>query len=335
MRLTDEQGRHFERSANASTRPEATSKLKALREGLSSQPDAPRDIRLGELFELLLETVYKERVRSSTWNLYDKLFRNHLTPVRDIYVRKLTTAILDELFRNPEIGRRTRQLLRRVVIGFLNHAVRLGYAKDNVARRTLPIGGQARIVEPLTAHEVRGILAETSSPVHRAAFRTQVELGLRVGELLGIRWNDINRSSKVVSIKEQLLRNRITGELELTDLKTNKSTRTLPLTDDLIRTIELLPRTGVFVFSSRTGGPIDPRNYNRELSLASRRAGVGHVSSHRLRHSYATWALGLGVDIAIISRAMGHSSISMTSRYAAASPEVIRVANEKVAQLLE
>lgn len=335
LRFTDDLGRRFERVERAETKADALVKLKALRARIADQPEKPSDIRFGELFELLLETVYKDRVRSSTLNLYRGLLRNHLVPIRDVYVQRLTPTLLDDLFRSPSIGRRTSQLLRRVVIGFLNHALRLGYVKENVARRTLPIGGYPKIVEPLTAKEVLGILAATKSETLQAAFRTQVELGLRVGELLGIRWSDIRRQSKQVVIREQLLRDRISGQLDLAPLKTPKSRRTLPLTDDLMGLILSLPRAGVFVFASTTGSPMDPRNYNRELSIAAKRAGVGHVSSHRLRHSYATWALGLGVDIAIISRAMGHSSITMTARYAAASPEVIRKANEKVAQLLE
>lgn len=335
VRLTDELGRHLERSAKASTKVEAVAKLEQLRRQVIQCPDAPTDIRLGELCDVLLETVYKGRVRSSTFNLYRGLLKNHLGTVREIYSRKLTPAILDELFANPKIGRRTRQLFRRVLIGFLNHAVRLGYVTENVAKKTLSVGGEAKMVEPLTASEVKAILAATQSATLRAAFRTQVELGLRVGELLGIRWDDVNWQAKVITIRQQLLRDRVSGQLDLAPLKTSKSRRTLPITDDLIGILRALPRNGVFVFASTVNGPIDPRNYNRELSIAAKRAGVGHVSSHRLRHSYATWALGLGVDIAIISRAMGHSSITMTARYAAATPEVIRKANQKVAELLE
>lgn len=335
VRLTDDLGRHMERSAKAPTKAEAIAKLEQLRSSVLTCPDAPTDLRLGELCELLLKTVYKDRVRSSTFNLYRGLMKNHLGMVRDVYTRKLTPAALDQLFANPKIGRRTRQLFRRVLIGFLNHAVRLGYVAENVAKKTLPVGGEAKLVEALAASEVRAILAATHSETLRAAFRTQVELGLRVGELLGIRWTDIRWQSKLITIRQQLLRDRVTGRLDLAPLKTNKSRRTLPITDELMRILGNLPRNGVFVFASSVNGPIDPRNYNRELSSAAKRAGVGHVSSHRLRHSYATWALGLGVDIAIISRAMGHSSITMTARYAAATPEVIRKANERVAQLLD
>lgn len=319
----------------ATSKAEAVSKAKVLQASLDQGPTLPKDVRLGSLFDHLIETVYQGRVRSSTLNLYKGLFRNHLHVVRDVFVQRLTPSLLDELFGDRSKGLRTRQLLRRVMIGFLNHAVRLGYITDNPAKKTLPVSGQSRIVEPLTSQEVRAILEATQSQVHRAAFRTQVELGLRVGELLGIRWPDIKTQARTVTIRQQLLRDRVTGELDLATLKTHKSTRTLPLTDELMAIIDALPRCGVFVFTSTTGGPLDPRNYNRALSKAAKKAGIGHVSSHRLRHSYATWALGLGVDIAIISRAMGHSSISMTARYAAATPEVIRKANERVAQLLD
>lgn len=79
---------------------------------------------------------------------------------------------------------------------------------------------------------------------------------------------------------------------------------------------------------------IEPRNYNRVLAESTDRAGVGKVSSHRLRHSYESWSLKIGVDITVISRSLGHSQVSTTMRYAAASTEVIRVGNERLSKML-
>jgi integrase len=279
--------------------------------------------------------VFEPKLRTSTIVQYQGLITNHLTPLRGVRLSKMTVEVLEEIFRDKSKGRRTREMLRRFLIMSLNHAVRLGLVRENVARRTLPVGGQPKLVNGLSLGEIKAILGAASNPTMRTAFRTQVELGLRVGELLGMHWRDIDWEARTVSVERQLQRDRRTSQLVLGPLKTAKSRRVLPLSDSLIQELRPLQGTGPFVFSSEASGPIEPRNYNRSLSIASKRAGVGHVCSHRLRHSYASWALGLGVDIGIISRALGHSQISTTMRYAAATPEVIREGNSKVAKLLE
>lgn len=67
--------------------------------------------------------------------------------------------------------------------------------------------------------------------------------------------------------------------------------------------------------------------------MAAKAAGLGHVATHRLRHSYALWLIGSGLDIAVISKAMGHPQISVTMTYAQAAVETIRTANDSIPRL--
>jgi len=335
LRFTDELGRKREKTFTAGSRSAAAARLKVFRQELAAgTAQLEKDITMSELFDRLMAEVYGPKLRSSSITQYEGLIRNHLRPIQDAKLSKLTVQAIDEIIRDKSKGRRTREMVRRFLITSLNHAVRLGLVKENVARRTLPIGGEAKVVGGLSADEVRAILAKTTSPTFRTAFRTQVELGLRVGELLGLEWADLDEHTKIVSIQRQIQRDRRTKKLVVGPLKTAKSRRVLPVSDSLLAELRALERNSRYIFASEVGGPLEPRNYNRALTIAAKRAGVGHVSSHRLRHSYASWALGLGVDIAIISRALGHTQISTTMRYAAATPDVIRQGNDRVAALL-
>ena len=335
LRFTDELGRPREKTMKSSTKAEATARLKAFRNELAAgKANLDRDLTVGELFDRLFADVYTPKLRSSTVVQYESMVRNHLRPLRDARLSKLTVQALEEILRDKSKGRRTREMLRRLLICSLGHACRMGLVKENIARRTLPIGGQAKLVSGLSANEVRAILAHATSPVLRLAFRTQVELGLRVGELLGLDWDDLDEADKTISIRQQVQRDRRTKKLVLGQLKTAKSRRVLPISEALLVELRMLERTCTFIFPSEVAGPMEPRNYNRALALAAKRANVGQVSSHRLRHSYASWALGLGVDIAIISRALGHTQISTTMRYAAATPDVIREGNDRLASML-
>ena len=336
LRFTDELGRPREKTLGAPTEKEAKAKLKQFRkEHAEGTAKLERDLTIGQLLDRLMAEVYAPKLRTNTLAQYEGLIRNHLRPLRDIRLSKLTVDVLEELLRDESKGRRTRGVLRRFLITSINHAVRLGLVKENVARRTLPVGGEAKVVEGLRAEEVRAILDRTRNATYRAAFRTQVELGLRVGETLGILWSDVDFNKRTVSIRQQVQRDRKLDELVLAPLKTAKSRRVLPLSEGLLEELRRLERGSVFVFPSEAGGPIEPRNYNRLLAESAKKAGLEQVSSHRLRHSYASWSLGLGVDIAVISRSLGHSQISTTMRYAAASTEVIRVGNERLSKLLD
>jgi integrase len=293
LRFTDELGRKCEKTFKAKTKAEANSRLKAFRKELTAgTATVTKDITLGKLLDRLMAEVFEPKLRSSTVVQYQGLITNHLTPLRDVRLSKMTADVLEEIFRDKSKGRRTREMLRRFLIMSLNHAIRLGLVRENIARRTLPVGGQPKLVNGLSLAEIKAILAAASNPTIRTAFRTQVELGLRVGELLGMHWCDIDWEARTVSIERQLQRDRRTSQLILGPLKTAKSRRVLPLSDNLMYELRPLQGTGHFVFSSEVSGPIEPRNYNRSLSIASKRAGVGHVSSHRLRHSYASWVGG-------------------------------------------
>lgn len=336
LRYCDELGRPREKTFKGQTKSEVQSRLKAFRKELAAgTASGSKDITMGQLFEKLEKEVFEPRLRSSTVAQYQSLIVNHLKPLKHVRLSRLTVDVIEEILRDETKGRRTREMLRRFLIMSLNHAVRLGLTRENVARRALPVGGQAKIVNGLSAEAVRAILAATPNVTYKAAFRTQVELGLRVGELLGIQVRDVNWEEATVIIQHQLQRDRRENRLGLRPLKTAKSRRILPISPELLGILKALRSTGPFLFASENDGPLEPRNYNRALAFYAKKAGVGHVSSHQLRHSYASWALGLGVDIGIISRALGHSQISVTMRYATATPEVIRACNVKVAQLLD
>jgi integrase len=68
-----------------------------------------------------------------------------------------------------------------------------------------------------------------------------------------------------------------------------------------------------FVFATEFGGPVDPRNLLRTTTIAAKRASLGHIGVHTLRHTYVTTALLIGVPMHVVSRNLGHSSIVITA----------------------
>jgi site-specific recombinase XerD len=117
-------------------------------------------------------------------------------------------------------------------------------------------------------------------------------------------------------------------------LKTDQSIRKVALIPEVVAELEKMERKGEFIFGTASGKPMDPRNYNRSLEVDSAKAGLEKVTSHMLRHTFATVALESGEQLITISRALGHSSLAVTTIYASTGIEQIRSASEAVGSRL-
>ena len=178
-------------------------------------------------------------------------------------------------------------------------------------------------MHPLAASEARALLA--SDEHHRLGplFTLAIATGLRQGELLGLRWQDIDLHAGRLSVRHTLQE----GERTLADVKTERSKRTLrrgsaavtALREQRRRVLEARGAAGSrwqdgdFVFVAANGSPLDGRNVTHELQAALRRAGLPRQRFHDLRHAFATLMLEAGEDLAIVSRSLGHATITTTA----------------------
>ena len=144
-------------------------------------------------------------------------------------------------------------------------------------------------------------------------YYVELATGLRRGELLGLKWEDIDFEHGNLRVKRQIA--RIDGEVVEAPLKTKNAYRTLPLADDAIQVLKQQgKKTGSspWVFPSPIGGPISPDSVLHMLHRVLKRAGLPRVRFHDLRHTFATLALQNGVDIKTVSGMLGHFSAGFT-----------------------
>lgn len=181
-----------------------------------------------------------------------------------------------------------------------------------VVRLSLPTPHRERVI-PLTIEQVSA-LAEATPPRFRAMVYVQAGLGLRVGETLGLRVQDVNFLGRTVRVEHQAAPNT----LELIDPKTPQSRRTIPLpamvADVLAAQIKSYPPTADgLLWHTRTGRPIDHDYYGgRVFPTAVKAAGLpAGTSTHDLRHHYASVLVAAGESVVAVAERLGHENATL------------------------
>lgn len=180
-----------------------------------------------------------------------------------------------------------------------------------------------------------------------ALYAVAVALGLRQGEILGLRWADVDLDVGKITVCQAL--QRVDGRLTFVEPKSRRSRRTIPMPPTVARALrahrarQLEERlTGGpdwnehdLVFVSTTGTPLDGRNLTRRFQAVLERAGLPRMRFHDARHTCASLLLAQGVQPRVIMETLGHSQIGLTlNTYAHVIPELQREAAERMEEVL-
>lgn len=183
-----------------------------------------------------------------------------------------------------------------------------------------------RRFEPLTAEEARAFLAATHGQRLSALFELALRTGLRKGELLGLRWEDLDLAGGTASIRRTLQRTNSQG-LTALPTKTQSSERRIALPTECRRSLEQHRdrqhqereaagaswKASGYVFTRTDGNPIEGATLTRHFNALLRRAALRRIRFHDLRHSAATLLLEQGVELVVIKELLGHAHIGMTA----------------------
>lgn len=334
------------------TQREVLTKMRPLVEAArSGSLRTTRSPRLDEWMATYLDEVAASKVRPSTLSRYRQEVRLYISPALGrIPLQQIDPQHIAKFYReqlqhlSPGSVRRLHALLRRS----FTVAVRWGLVTSNPVILVDPPSPQQQPVDWLRLHEVRRLLnAAAQTPLH-ARWLLAATLGPRQGEALGLLWDDIDFVRRQIHVRRALQR-RSDGALVLVELKTARSRRTIPMSPRTVRTLAKHRRRQDaarmaagdewhehgLVFTTRTGGPISPRNDHRAFQRLLTRAGLRRVRLHDLRHTAASLMLQLGVHPRVVMEILGHSQISLTmNTYSHVVPESVRQATDTVEEAL-
>ncbi|MDZ7913562.1 MAG: site-specific integrase [Rhodococcus sp. (in: high G+C Gram-positive bacteria)] len=291
--------------------------------------------------------------KESTKSLYGSLSAKHLEPAPfgSITLAKLKPSDIEGLVLSmrgklKEDGTRalsdsTIRTTYTVLRAALDGAVRDGLLARNPAVAVKRPGIERTEAKHVEATDVTALLtvARQSKTRYYVPIALIAATGLRKGEALALRWVDIDLDKGTLNVRGTL--SRVGGRLTVTEPKTQRSRRTVPLSPGVIALLgehrvaqdaerenaaNLWTESGL-VFTTEFGTAVDPRNMLRATEVAAKRAGLTQVGVHTLRHSAAVAWLESGVHIKAISDLLGHSSIAITGDvYGHTSDETARSA---------
>lgn len=279
------------------------------------------DTTVEELIDSYIENRKIVGLKATTERGY-KCARERIIPAMGRFVAREVTTYQIECFV-ADMAKTYKPKTVHNTIGLLNaayaRAVRTGQLMDNPCQRvTLPKKNKPDI-KIFSEHEMLAFFRALSNERidYKVAYELCLLCGMRRSEVLGLKESDINIPFKCVTISHT--RHRVDGEDIEQDTKTEQSHRTLALPDVVVEDIKVLIKEHDrpykhtdYLIQDGFGHPMNPSVMTNHIHDIEDAAGLPHISVHGLRHTFASMLNNAGVDIARISRELGHSNISTT-----------------------
>ena len=317
------------------TKREAEAKLRELLQSVERGGYVkPGRLTLGEYLGQWLDGYVKTNCSLRTLDGYHSVAKCHLVPnlgmipltqLRHEQIQQYYGRCLSEGGPTGEgLSARTVLHIHRVLFEALKHAVRQGLLIRNVAELVDVPRARKRKMKALTPQEVARLLNVAKDTPYYPVIYAAVNTGLRQGELLGLRWRDLDLDLAALSVTQVLYKRR--GVCTFKEPKSDHSRRRLDLPPSLALFLrgyrsqreadqlalgKPLSQDGL-VFSKVGGEPLDPGTLTHSFARTAQKAGVGGTRFHDLRHTFASLMLLAGVHPKIVSEMLGHASVAFT-----------------------
>jgi integrase len=304
--------------ADLPTRKDAQVRLDEELRGVNQGTVRPESsVLFGTFAEEQWKTLVLPTLKLSTQHGYKTVLAKHLLPywrdwrLRDIGRQDVQQWVADRFRR--KLGWQTVRNAWTLLSGILETAVEYGYLSMNPARGVkFPEKELKEAPVLFTAEDFVKLLEQLDEP-YRTMARLIALTGLRIGELLAVRWRCLDLEIGTLSVRESVYEGKFQSP------KTRKSRRTMPLGPQIIvwlrehRLRAKRTESDDLVFGNRKGQPLRESKLLRNvLQPAAERAGLGRVTWHQFRHIHSSLLNDLRVPVKIAQEQLGHSSISTT-----------------------
>jgi integrase len=312
------------------TRQEVAEKLsKAVSDRVEGVVYDNENMTVGEYLDVWLNSLVRSSIRQSTYDRDAYLVKNHVRPALGrIKLKNISSAHVQSFYQDrldAGLSASTVHKVHTILHKALARAVAWQMVPRNVTDAVEPPRPAPREMRPLPPAEARKLLDAAQGDRLEALYVLAVTTGMRQGELLALKWQDVDLENATVSVRHTLTRTG--GRYALGEPKTKKSRRSIRLTpratevleQHLERQLSDIQMLGDnyadqgLVFSTDTGAFINPSNVRqRSFAPLLRKANLPHMRFHDLRHTYATLLLGKGTHPKFVQELLGHATVAIS-----------------------
>lgn len=359
---------------DAGVHPESGKRRQVLRQGFATKKEAQlalaklldaadknavvtrSTMQLGEYLDEWLANQ-RNHLRATTLRSYEIAVQRINRRIGRIQLQALTPMQIEKFYKDlladggstgkalaPKTVKNTHVVLRKA----LADAERLGLVPRNAASAARGPTAHRPEFDTWSSDDLRAFFDATKDHRLRCAFVALATTGMRRGELLGLRWRDVDLDAAQVSIVQTLT--TVKWEPIVTATKTQRSRRTIYLDtftvealrghrkrqrEDQLAAGPAWDSSHDLVFRDELGGLVHPDWFSREFKSLVQNAGLREIRLHDLRHTYATLALKTGVHPKIVSERLGHATVGITlDLYSHVTPGIARDAAQAVASTI-
>ena len=275
-------------------------------------------------------------MKASTFSRYQGLLELHILPeLGEVDLEALTRRRIQEFLTQKKkegslrnsgegLSATTINLMLTVLNLAFEYACDMEYLEENPCTRLKRVPDDSKSIEAFTKEEQRKIEKQIAESNDRRLFGIILCLytGLRIGELLGLEWRDVDFERGVIKIDKTVYRDKNDSgnwELIIDTPKTKSSKREIPLPRYLLELMQNQKDANIsnYVVENKKGERMSIRSYQYMFERLTEKSGVRKLNFHALRHTFATRALECGMDVKTLSEIMGHKNASITlNRYA-------------------
>lgn len=281
------------------------------------------------LIDKWLNTVYIHEVQITTFERAKLVIKNHILPefgTRE--VNSIKTYDIQQFLSSKTssgLSPSSVKIIKNTLSKIFQTALDWDLIKANPMQRVKGPTIEKSEKEIWTSEEAKVFLEHCDQLRWKVAFNLALQTGMRRGEILALKWKNVNLDLRTVKVKESLAYVKGQG-LIFTSPKTTNSIREIVISPSLVELLKELkneqdemkrrmgPLYGKYnlVISTADGKPVHPRNFARTFDRIITKAGVKKVSIHGLRHTNATLLMKQGINPKIVSERLGHANVGFT-----------------------
>jgi integrase len=323
----DQQGlRRWKTMKKGATKEEAKEELRITEEQIETGTYLPAG-KVPTFSALAREWVDHKRLklRETTWEVYEGHVRNHFGDLINLKIKRINIATVEKFFTDRQAAGMNLGTLRKILVTLgqiFNYAVRHKYINHNPLReaerpRRQPLVDEDDFTEQedmqiLTPPQINAFLNQEYPPKYQMLFTIAIFTGARQGELLGLKWGDVDWKSQQIGIRRTFNKGRFFLP------KTKTSRRKIDLAPTVVTALKkwklACPKNELnLIFPNESGKPINYSNMmQRHFFPALEKASLPRIRFHDLRHTYASLLIDQGENIKYIQVQLGHSSPTVT-----------------------